>query len=47
MDTVFEEMVEAPTVALRGYAQAQRDDLPRRLATIRRNQVRLDRAPAS
>jgi hypothetical protein len=36
-------MVEAPTVALRGNAQAQRDDLPRRLTTIRKNQVSLDR----
>jgi hypothetical protein len=44
---VFEKMVEAPTIALRGHAQAQRDYLPRRLTTIRRNQVRLDRDPAA
>jgi hypothetical protein len=42
-DTVLEEMIEAPTLAFRGYAQPQRDDLPRRLTTIRRKQVRLDR----
>ena len=47
MDTVFEEMVEALPLALGGYAQPQRDDLPRRLTTIRKNKVSLDRDPAA
>jgi len=41
---VLEEMIKAPTLAFRGYAQPQRDYLPRRLLTVsRRNKVSLDR----